>query len=144
MGVNDVCCWTFGVNLGVDEGNYWTRCETFDEILGVGGENCWIRYETYKLEAEWETRGRERRRRRIVEIYFEIGRGEGQEQEEVHRTCESGLPGYPHGQNRETPSQLVENITGEVFEPIIRERREFLSGLVSFGMEIFAHRQERG
>lgn len=44
----------------------------------------------------------------------------------------------------ETPSQLVEDITGEVFEPIIRERREFLSGLVSFGMEIFAHRQERG
>ena len=44
----------------------------------------------------------------------------------------------------ETPPQLVKDITGEVFEPIIRERREFLSGLVSFGMEIFAHRQERG
>lgn len=100
MGVNDVCCWTFGVNLGVDEGNYWIRCETFDENLGAGGENCWIRCEIYKLEAEWETRGRERRRRRIVEIYFEIWRGEGQEQEEVHRTCESELPGHPHGQNR--------------------------------------------
>lgn len=44
----------------------------------------------------------------------------------------------------ETPSQLVKNITGKVFEPIIRECRKFLSCLIPFGMEVFAHRQERG
>jgi hypothetical protein len=39
-------------------------------------------------------------------------------------------------------AQLVEDITGKIFEPIFRQRRELLTCLVTLGVEIVADRQK--